>query len=494
MILRPSRGDTLLSQPGWLLLLCGLGCAPGGKEGEPTDFPADFVFGAAVAGFQVDPGCPTIPAEDCEDRASDWYQWVTDPELIAQPGNYLSGEPLSNGPGHWELYDEDFARAGGELGLDSVRVSLEWSRLFPTEPLGAVTVEDLVQAADPVAVAAYHDYLASIAAHGLEPLVTLNHYTLPLWLHDAKACHADLSTCEDKGWADAERMKTQIALYAGFCALEFGDEVDLWATLNEPFAVVLSGYLLPSEDRTNPPGVINIDAAIGVMWAMVEAHGLMYDAVHAYDSTAQVGLVPNLVAVRPEDPTREADVRGAEHLDYVYNRAFLEGTIRGRIDRDLDGVAEEERPDLVGKMDYIGVNYYTQITATGLDAPLFVNYPWTDFVPAGGYFTEYPEGLAEVLVEAAEYGLPLRVTENGTSDMEGATERFLVPHLEAVRSAIAEGADVEGYYVWSLTDNYEWNHGMSMTFGLYEVNVETKARTLRPLGADYAQIVRQRRL
>ena len=97
-----------------------------GGASSLQDFGDDFLFGASIAGFQVDPGCPSLDAAICEDRHSDWYQWVTDPELIAQPGNHLSGQPLSDGPGHRELYDADFRLAGDTLGLGAMRVSIEW--------------------------------------------------------------------------------------------------------------------------------------------------------------------------------------------------------------------------------------------------------------------------------------------------------------------------------------------------------------------------------
>lgn len=477
-----------------MLLLALLACT-----GDPADdsaaasgrpMPDGFLWGASMAGFQVDPGCPTIPAEDCEDRGSDWYVWVTDPELVAESATYLSGQPLADGPGHWELYDDDLAMAADQLNLGSVRTSLEWSRLFPTDPGdGIETVDDLAAFVDADAVAAYHAYLGAMRSHGLEPMVTLNHYTLPTWLHDAKGCHEDLSTCQDKGWVDRDRMLHHIALYAAFCAREFGEEIDLWLTLNEPLAVVLSGYLLPTEDRTNPPGVIDPDAAFAVMLTQIEAHALMYDAVHAHDDTALVGAAPNLAAVVPLVEGDEDDLLGVEHFDYLYNRVFLNGTVRGEWDPDLDGVVDEVRADLVGRSDFVGLNYYTRITVDGLGFQLFNQTPLFDFLPVGGFWDTYPQGLAEVTTLAAEYGLPIYITENGTSSWSGdPTGDFLLPHLSALADAIDQGADVRGYYYWSLIDNYEWNHGMAMEFGLADVDLDTKARTLRPMAMDYAEL------
>lgn len=478
-----------------IALLLLLSCTnPGVDSGAAAvrSFPSGFAWGASMAGFQVDPGCPSLPPEQCEDRASDWYVWVTDPDLVADPGNFLSGQPLSDGPGHAELFTSDLQAAADQLGLGAVRHSIEWSRLFPDDPGDDVaTVDDLAAFADPDGVAAMHAWLDAAHAAGLQPMMTLNHYTLPTWLHDAKACNDDLSTCEDRGWADPDRLLHHIALYAGFCAREFGDDVDLWVTLNEPLAVVLAGYLMPTEDRTNPPGVFDPDAAFTVMLAQIEAHARMYDAIHAEDATAMVGAAPNLAAAAPSDPDDPDDQLGVEHFNYLYNRLFLDATVNGAWDPDLDGVVNEVRDDLAGRTDFIGVNYYTRVTVDGLGFPVFAQAPVFDFLPVGGFWDSYPQGLADVVAIAADYDLPIYITENGNADWSGdATADFLLPHLSALADAIDAGADVRGYFYWSLIDNYEWNHGMAMEFGLFDVDNGSKQRSLRPMGADYAGIAR----
>ncbi|MFZ5477094.1 MAG: family 1 glycosylhydrolase [Myxococcota bacterium] len=463
----------------------------------PVGFPDDFKWGTAVAGFQVEAGCPTVDPAECEDRASDWYQWVTDPELIAEEGTYLAGWPMASAPGHYELYEQDLALARDELGNNAFRTSLEWSRLFPDGAAeAATTVEELDAYADPVARAHYRAYLEAIRDAGLTPLVTLNHYTLPLWIHDGKACHADLDTCEDRGWVDLDRIKPAIALYSGWCAAEYGDVVDLWGTENEPLAIVLAGYLLPSADRTNPPGVAEPDVAFAVFFNLIEGHAAMYDAVHAHDGAdadgdgepASVGLVSNLAATRPLDEDEPLDVRGAEHLNYVYNELFLNGAILGELDRDVDGVAEESRADLAGRMDWLGVNYYTRITVRGLEGPLVAGYPLTDFYPEV-FWEEYADGLYDVVELGASYGVPVIVTENGTQPTDESGETYLRPHLAALERAVNDGIDVRGYFYWSLMDNYEWNHGMDIRMGMYEVDVDTKARTRRAIADTYAEIV-----
>ena len=480
------------------LVACG-----GEKDsgGEAEAFAEGFLWGASTAGFQVEAGCPTIPAADCEDQASDWYQWVTDPDLIADPGTYLSGQPLSDGPGHYELYEADLARAR-DLGLGGLRVSIEWSRLFPDGIAeGAETAEALAAYADPQAMSYYNAYFDAITAAGLTPIVTLNHYTLPLWIHDGKACHEDPAGCEDRGWLDPDRLIRNIALYSAFCAQAFGDRVDTWATLNEPLAVVLAGYLLPSADRTNPPGITSPADAIAVLYRQAEAHIAMYDAVKAHDTAdadgdgeaSRVGVVHNLVALKPLDPASDLDAEGVVNADYVYNRAFLNAAARAEFDHDLDGVAEDVRPELAGRMDYVGINYYTRITVRGLLVPLIGDYEKFNFYPEV-LFEDYPDGLYEVVKVGADYGLPIYITESGKADPDDqAGETWLRPHLAALLRAHTElagtAAEVRGFFYWSLIDNYEWNHGMGMRFGLYEVDTASKSRTLRPLGETYRSII-----
>ncbi len=479
-----------------LLLACSSGK-------PPRDFPERFAWGAAVAGFQVDMGCPTLPAEQCEDRRSDWYEFVTTSELPDTNG-YVARDPLSRGPGFWELYEQDLTRAKDELHLGSVRLSLEWSRLFPTATDALEGYEALRAAADPDALAGYHRIFAAMKARGLSPLVTLNHYTLPTWLHDGVGCHKSLANCTRRGWLDKERAVREISKYAGFAAREFGGEVDTWATLNEPFAVVLSGYIFPGEERANPPAVtLQYEAARTAMLAMIEAHARMYDAVHAADTAdadgdgaaAQVGLVYAMAPAKPKDPASALDVRGAKQLFYVFNTAFLDAVCKGELDEALSG-RPTRREALAGRMDYLGVNYYTRLTVAGAEEPQFAALSsMTAFNPVTlSLWEDYPRGLYEMALHVKErYGLPIIVTENGTVDPkdDGTGESFLTRHVAALADAVREGADVRGYYWWTLIDNYEWNHGMGMRFGLYGVDPAdpSKARTARRTVSSYARII-----
>jgi beta-glucosidase/6-phospho-beta-glucosidase/beta-galactosidase len=466
-------------------------------------FPVGFVWGTAAAGFQVDPGCPTWSEEECVDGASDWYQWVTDPEIIATDALYVTGEPLSAGPGMWETFEQDADRMQDD-GLGGFRLSIEWSRLFP-DPAAeqATTVDELAALAEPASVARYHQMFGALVERGLRPSVTVNHYTLPLWVHDGVACHEDLATCERDGWVDGERIVPLIALYAGFVAREFGGDVDEWATLNEPLAGVLSGYLIPSASRSAPPGLSMVgDAAAAMLQNQIVAHAAMYDAIHTEDtadadgdgSVASVGLVLNMVAISPKDPTQDDDQLAAAHTDHLYHRVFLDGLTSGDWDDDLDGAFDRRRDDLAGRLDWIGINYYANIVVSGLpfslvdEVPAFDAYPEITWIPDA-------EGLLAVLAEADAYSLPIRITENGlASEDQQARIDCLEDNLGALQSAIDGGADVRGYYYWSFIDNYEWNLGMDMRFGMYTFDATTKARSAQPIMERYREIVAANRL
>lgn len=483
-------------------LALALAACSGAAPVKPP-FPAGFAWGAAIAGFQVDMGCPSGP---CDDPKSDWYDFVTRRGELKDLQDQISTDPPSAGPGYFELYAQDHRRAKEELGLNALRVSLEWSRLFPSATDGIVGQDALRAAADPRALAAYHAMFASLKAQGLRPLVTLNHYTLPLWLHDGVACHLDFDHCTRRGWLDRERIEAELARYAGFCGAEFGGEVDWWVTENEPINVIFPAYLLPGAERLNPPAVtFKYAAARSVFLTMVEAHARMVDALRANDTADAdgdgkptfIGLVFATVPVKGKTSSA-LDARAAKDVDALYNTAFLDAVILGDVDADLDGVPEVKgRSDLAGRMDFLGLNIYTRITVEGTDAPVLPDLsPRTRFNPITlQAFEDYPRGLYEMAMLAKDrYHLPSIVTETGaqvqTDAAAGAS--WLVRYAQWARRAIRDGADLRGFFYWSLMDNYEWNHGMDYRFGLYAVDKADpqKTRSARPAVDVYRQITR----
>lgn len=487
------------------------------KKTNDGSFPKDFTFGVATAGFQSEMGCPTIPAASCEDPNSDWYQWITTPS-IRGPG-YIVGGPPSTGPGLFELYPQDLALAKNEMHVGAIRLGIEWSRLFPTSTVGVEGYDALHAIASTAGLDYYHRLFAEVKKQGLKPLVTVNHYTLPLWIHDGVACHEQLgadatrTSCDKGGWLDPKTI-TEIAKFAGFVGKEYGGDVDTWATLNEPLAIPLSGFLQPGASRSNPPGVLlRGDLAKVVIMNEIEAHARMYDALKANDTVdidgdgkaSQIGLVFNLAPVYPVDPSNSLDVEAAKNVSYLYNELFLNATIKGKLDVNATGAADAiDRPDLA-RMDYLGLNYYNRINLVGASETQIPNFSpllTADFFnEKTNFYDFYTPGIYEMiqLVESKYDRIPIIVTENGTGQGADALDAPLdcAEYLAWVQRAIYEGADVRGYFWWTLVDNYEWNHGMDeFKLGLYAVdpNDPAKKRTARPIVSTYARIASERKI
>jgi beta-glucosidase len=243
---------------------------------------------------------------------------------------------------------------------------------------------------------------------------------------------------------------------------------------------------------------------------MIEAHAKMYDAVKANDTVdadgdgaaAQVGLVYSMVPMRPTDPGNSLDVKAASNVYYLYNTVFLDGVCKGDVDPDLTGKSTAHRDDLAGRMDYLGINYYSPLTIKGTDSASFptlsplTNFDVTQLSMQG--FTDDPKGIYDVVTAAWQrYAIPIIITENGVgvddaTDSAAKAPSWIVRHLTWLNRAMSEGADVRGYYYWTLFDNYEWNHGMSIKMGLYGVDPTdmSKARTARPAVSTFAEITK----
>jgi beta-galactosidase len=489
--------------------------APASAAGR--DFPKDFLWGTAIAAFQTEAGGQPANA----DTRSDWWVWSHDRDNIEQ--GHVSGDLVERGPGHWRLFRRDAALARHRLGANAFRFSIEWSRVFPRSPRGARTPRQLDRLANKAAVRHYAAELRAIRRRGMTPVLTLNHFTLPTWLHDPIAVRdafagvapdGPLPAVERGGWLD-ERTVREFGAFAAWAAWRFGEQVDLWVTINEPMVVAVNGYVNVAGAFAGwfPPGVYSFPAAVRVGRNLAKANALAYDAVHRHDRDARVGPVHNMIAFTPTDPASASDRRGADHADYVFNRVFLNAVVRGLDDSDVDGRIEagERRPDLRGRADFIGLNYYFRSRVTGLPAPASSTVALFDFLPTNTYrhpqnpaappcpttctefgWEVYPEGLRRVLRTAGGYGLPVYLTENGLADSDDDMRRsYLLDHLRAVRGSMRDRlARVKGYFAWSLVDNFEWAAGYYPRFGFFSFDPTTLARRERPSARLFRRIAR----
>jgi beta-glucosidase len=396
------------------------------------DFPPDFLWGAATAAHQVEGG----------NRLNDWWS-------LEQRGAlpFRSGEACD----HYRRFAADFDLARG-LGHTAHRFSIEWSRIQPAPGEW-----------DAGAIAHYRDVVSALRARGLEPLVSLHHFTNPAWF------------AERGGWlrADAPALFTR---YAERMATAL-PEVAWWLTINEPTVYAKNGYVAGEW----PPKVRGSwRQAARVLRTMARAHRAAYRAIHRVRPAARVGFAHSLPWIEPCDPGRALDRFAAWGRDLLLNRGFL-----FRI-----GGARH--------LDFLGINYYTRTvvrwapSGLGLVAGRECLDPHHPRGPVSDTGWEvYPRGLGRVLDRCARLGVPLLVTENGvaTSD-ESLRSRFLREHLAEVRDALRRGVPVLGYLHWTLMDNFEWSLGTRPRFGLLANDYETQTRTPRPAALELAQVCR----
>lgn len=401
-------------------------------------FPDGFFWGAATSSHQVEGA----------NRANDWWE-----AEVAEELPYASGDACQ----HWERYGSDLDLAQG-LHHNAHRFSIEWSRVEP-EP-GRF---------DEAALEHYRAVVAACRQRGLEPFVTLHHFTNPLWF------------ARGGGWLAKEAPQV-FARYAERVARALPD-VRYWITINEPTVLAVHGYVLgewpPFEERA-------WWKARTALRRMARAHALAYRTLQRIPGQAIVGYAHSAPWVVPCDPNRKRDRLAARVRDFLWNRLFL---------RWIE--AECGRDEVL--LDFLGLNYYTRTLtrSQGLGTGLLMGRACRaehhgDLGPLNAVGTEiFPAGLALVLERFASLGLPLVVTENGVAtDDEELRTRTLREHLSALENALGRGVAVRGYLYWSLLDNFEWRHGTNARYGLAAVDFETQERTVRPVGRLFADVCR----
>jgi len=492
------------------------------QAGVDLSFPANFHWGVAHAGFQAEggPGSPVDPN-------SDWYKWVHDP--INQLLGLTHGVP-ENGPGTYVQYDSDAGLAHDALGMNTFRMSIEWSRIFPNSTAsvdvsdegGGVSLADL-QALDALAnqdeVQHYRDVFTSLRAHDLEPLITVNHFTLPSWVHDPTTTRllAQLGLpAQDAGWLSSD-TPVEFQKYAAYVAWKYGDQVDNWTVLNEPVPPVLTEFLaIPTVVPSWPPGLIRPDLASTFLVNEAKGYVAAYDEMHKWDTTvatagqpaAFVGFANNMIPARPANPVNPNDVLAADAWNAFYNRWFPNAVINGWVDANLDGIQtpDELHPEMANKVDFMGVQYYGSQPMQGFGVAPIPGFPWLKGLPVRCAASDPtcsdfnqptdPGGLREVLDIAASYKLadgttqvPIWITENGIADANDSKRpSYIVNHIAVVQDEIAHGMDIRGYTYWSFVDNLEWANGYDLEFGLYGSDPTTPELERTPKPASISAI------
>ncbi|MDI5972803.1 GH1 family beta-glucosidase [Streptomyces sp. SL13] len=456
-------------------------------------FPAGFLWGTATSAYQIEGAA----AEDGRTPSV----WDT---FCRTPGAVHAGDTGDVAADHYHRLREDVELMAG-LGVNAYRFSVSWSRVQPTGRGPA-----LERGLD-----FYRALVDELLGHGIEPALTLYHWDLPQELEDAG------------GWPARETAE-RFADYAALVAGALGDRVGVWTTLNEPWCSAFLGY----GSGVHAPGRTDPVAALRAAHHLNLGHGLATSALRSLlPDTARLGVCLNLHVVRPASDSA-ADHDAARRIDALGSRIFTGPMLDGAYPEDLLAdtaavtdwgfVADGDAATIHQPLDVLGLNYYTPTVVsapTGAAEPARADghgasdhSPWpgaedvTFHQPPGertamGWAID-PSGLYDMLTRLSREHpeLPLLVTENGmacddTVDPAGAVRdsqrvAYVRDHLDAVHRAVTDGADVRGYFLWSLMDNFEWAYGYDRRFGIVHVDFATQRRVLKDSARWYATVAR----
>lgn len=410
------------------------------------EFPAAFVFGSAGAAHQV----------EGNNTQNDWWAHEHAPDTNAI-------EPSGIACDHYHRFADDF-RMLHALGQRAHRLSIEWSRIEPEE--------GQIQAAE---VEHYRAVLGTLRDLGIEPWVTLHHFTSPQWF----------------AARDGFRRAENVAAFRRFVehvARAYGDIVQRWCTINEPTAVAELGYRF----GYFPPRQHDAAAAADVLTNFFRAHTAAAEALHEH--ARQKPFIGITLAVQAHEPLRlasGADREMAAQRDAETNGVSFDALRTGIF--AYPGRPAEEITGLKAASDFVGIQYYSRVrydAASNGPAPAD---PTRKLSHMG--WEVYPEGFGPLLERAAATGLPVYVTENGIAcDDDRDRVRYIADHVAVVDDVRRAGADLRGYFYWSSMDNFEWNFGYGPKFGLIEVDRATLARRPRSSAHFFADIIRDRKL
>ena len=436
---------------------------------DRTDFPDDFVWGTATAAYQIE-GATRVDGRG----ASIWDTFTR------RPGAIVGGDTGDIADDHYHLFRDDVALIR-DLGLDAYRFSIAWPRIQP----------DGRGAPNQAGIDFYRRLAENLLENGITPWATLYHWDLPQALEDSD------------GWMNRDTAH-RFADYAGIVAEQLGDVIGNWITLNEPWCSSFLSYA----GGEHAPGRHEGTAAAQAAHHLLLGHGLGLSAIRSARPDATAGITLNLYSVVPASGS-DADVDAARRIDGLANRFFLDPVLRGSYPEDvLDDLGQTDwfaahapSDDLAlisAPIDFLGINYYSRhTTRAGAPSSRPSANPGSEFVEmvdTGAARTQmgweiHPDGMIDVLAMAHELApeLPLYITENGAAypDVvlpDGSiddTERleYIRDHIAAGAEAIRRGIPLQGYFVWSLMDNFEWAWGYSRRFGIVHVDYETQKRT-----------------
>jgi beta-glucosidase len=438
---------------------------------EDVTFPPEFLWGVSTSAFQI---------EGAWDRDGKGLSvWDV---FSRRRGAVMDGSSAEQAADHYSRWYEDLELVR-DLGCRSYRFSISWPRVFPQ---GYGTV-------NPRGLDVYDRIVDRLCLLGIEPMVTLYHWDLPQALQ------------EIGGWSSRSILDPFVE-YVAAVAQRIGDRVAHWITINEPLSVVGAGYLA----GVHAPGVRNPVRAARALHNLLLAHGLAVGTLRQLAPSGKIGIAN---AFSPVYPMRRQDTRVASWINHALNRLCMDPIMFGHYPVGLSALVRllnrSIRPGdfdtMSAPFDFVGVNHYSRYIAQRRLFP-FLGFRLMPPSNADALFTDlnweiYPEGFYDMLTWISKtYDNPVMiVTENGAAFADPYSEtlvqddnriRYLEGYLKALRRAMDSGANVKGYFVWSLLDNFEWAYGLSKRFGLYYVDYPTQRRVPKTSALWFKELCR----
>lgn len=413
-------------------------------------FPKGFLWGTATAAHQV----------EGSNANNNWAAWE------AQEGRILSGHTAGLACDWWGgRWKEDFDRAV-ETGQNAHRLSIEWSRVQPRPDVW-----------DEAAIDYYRQILRGLRQRGLTAMVTLHHFTDPLWLTEMGAWENDQTPAlfEKYVYKMVEALK---------------EYTNLWVTINEPNVYAIMGYFF----ENFPPGKSDLKTCSIVLKNMIRGHAAAYRSIHSLQPDASVGIAQNYQSFQPAHAWLPLDKWLARFMHNNFNAAFTNTLRDGKFKFVF---RTEDIPEAKNTQDYFGLNYYTRTLVTldltnKKDNFIKVAFPKDARISDNGHIANVPDGFYEGIKFARSYGLPVYITENGVEDYDDDLRpEYLIGHIHQMWRAVNNNWPIKGYFHWSLVDNFEWERGWTQRFGLWGLDTETQARIRRPSVDIYEAICRE---
>ena len=425
-------------------------------DASKVSFPKHFFWGTATAAHQI----------EGDNKNNNWSLWEKQKNNKGKTG-IKDGQISGTACDQWNRYKDDISLLKN-LNVSHYRISIEWSKIEPEKGIYNKS-----------AINHYSNVIDSLKKENITPVITLHHFTNPVWF-------------DKMGGFEKEK---NILHFVSFCKkvfLEYSDRVKLWCTINEPEVYAIMGYF----EGSFPPGKKDPQATVNIIKHLLIAHRKAYNSLKALPrgKESNIGIVKNIMQFDPYRKWHLLDWFACRITNLIFNDFIISFFVKGKIKFNIPFFAKinynPKGEDI--KTDFFGLNYYSHIHLKFVfdKNRFFENKFLKKDIRTDMPYSIYPEGFYRAIKKASKIKKPIIITENGIADKKDDKRAlFIERYIYAMNKAMKEGADIRGYFYWTLMDNFEWAEGYDMKFGLYEVNFKTQERKLREGSKKLIQII-----